>query len=51
LRVQPRSNFIVHISEIVVTKKDFQDAFQKLQKRWDGRVRSKADCFEGDGLE
>jgi hypothetical protein len=34
-----------------LTKKDFQDAFQKWQKRWDRRVRSQRDYFEGDGAE
>jgi hypothetical protein len=29
--------------------KDFQDAFQKWQKRWDRCVRSQGDYFEGDG--
>jgi hypothetical protein len=34
-----------------LTKEDFQDAFQKWQKRWDRCVRSKGNCFEGDGAE
>jgi hypothetical protein len=34
-----------------LTKKDFQDAFQKWQKRWDRCVRSQADYFEDDGAE
>jgi hypothetical protein len=34
-----------------LTKKDFQDAFQKWQKRWDRCVRSQGDYFEGDGAE
>jgi hypothetical protein len=33
------------------TKKHFQVAFQKWQKRWDRRVRSQGDYFEGDGAE
>jgi hypothetical protein len=34
-----------------LTKKAFQDAFQKWQKRWDRCVCSQADYFEGDGAE
>jgi hypothetical protein len=34
-----------------LTKKDFQDAFQKCHKRWDRYVRSQGDYFEGDGAE
>ncbi|PNF38762.1 hypothetical protein B7P43_G14057, partial [Cryptotermes secundus] len=34
-----------------ITKKDFQDAFQKWQKRWDRCMRSQGDYFEGDGAE
>ncbi|PNF41538.1 hypothetical protein B7P43_G12319 [Cryptotermes secundus] len=34
-----------------LTKKDFQDAFQKWQKRWDRCMRSQGDYFEGDGAE
>jgi hypothetical protein len=34
-----------------LTKKDFQDAFQKWQKRWDWSMRSQGDYFEGDGAE
>lgn len=34
-----------------LTKKDFQDAFQKWQKRWDRCVRSQGGYFEGDGAE
>jgi hypothetical protein len=34
-----------------LTKKDFQDAFQKWQKCWDRCVRSQGDYFEGDGTE
>jgi hypothetical protein len=34
-----------------LTKKHFQDAFQKWQKRWDRCVRSQGDYFEGDGAE
>jgi arsenate reductase-like glutaredoxin family protein len=34
-----------------LTKKDFQDAFQKWQKCWDQCVRSQGDYFEGDGAE
>jgi hypothetical protein len=34
-----------------LTKKDFQDAFQKWQKRWDWCVCSQGDYFEGDGAE
>jgi hypothetical protein len=34
-----------------LTKKDFQNAFQKWQKRWDWCMRSQGDFFEGDGTE
>jgi hypothetical protein len=34
-----------------LTKKDFQDAFQKWQKCWDLCMRSQGDYFEGDGAE
>ncbi|PNF35989.1 hypothetical protein B7P43_G02291 [Cryptotermes secundus] len=34
-----------------LTKKDFQDAFEKWQKRWDRCMRSQRDYFEGDGAE
>ncbi|PNF25394.1 hypothetical protein B7P43_G09783 [Cryptotermes secundus] len=34
-----------------LTKKDFQDAFQKWQKRWDRCMRSQGDYFEGDGAD
>jgi hypothetical protein len=34
-----------------LTKKDFQDAFQKWQKRLDRCVHSQGDYFEGDGAE
>jgi hypothetical protein len=34
-----------------LTKKDFQDAFQKRQKHWDRCVRSQGDYIEGDGAE
>ncbi|PNF23144.1 hypothetical protein B7P43_G06679 [Cryptotermes secundus] len=34
-----------------LTKKDFQDAFEKWQKRWDRCMRSQGDYFEGDGAE
>jgi hypothetical protein len=32
-------------------KRDFQDAFQKWQKRWDRCMRSQGDYFEGDGAK
>ncbi|PNF14609.1 hypothetical protein B7P43_G12122 [Cryptotermes secundus] len=32
-------------------KKDFQDAFEKWQERWDRCMRTKGDYFEGDGAE
>jgi hypothetical protein len=35
----------------ILTKKHFQNAFQKWQKRWDRCVHSKVDCFEGGGTE
>jgi hypothetical protein len=35
----------------ILTKKDFQDAFQKWQKCWDWCVRSQGDYCEGDGAE
>jgi hypothetical protein len=35
----------------ILTKKRFQDALQKWQKRWDRRVCSQGDCFEGVGAE
>jgi hypothetical protein len=28
---------------------DFQDAFQKVQKRWKPCIHSEGDYFEGDG--
>ncbi|PNF14868.1 hypothetical protein B7P43_G05157 [Cryptotermes secundus] len=34
-----------------LTKKDFQDAFEKWQKRWDRCMHSQGDYFEGDGAE
>ncbi|PNF42588.1 hypothetical protein B7P43_G03094, partial [Cryptotermes secundus] len=34
-----------------LTKKDFQDAFEEWQKRWDRCMRSQGDYFEGDGAE
>jgi hypothetical protein len=34
-----------------LSKKDFQDAFQKWQNRWDQCVGSQGDYFEGDGAE
>ncbi|PNF43266.1 hypothetical protein B7P43_G14892 [Cryptotermes secundus] len=34
-----------------LTKKDFQDASEKWQKRWDRCMRSQGDYFEGDGAE
>jgi hypothetical protein len=34
-----------------LTKKYFQDAFQKWQKHWDRCMRSQGDYFEGDGAE
>ncbi|PNF29962.1 hypothetical protein B7P43_G07282, partial [Cryptotermes secundus] len=34
-----------------LTKKDFQDVFQKWQKRWDRCMRSQGDYFEGDDAE
>ncbi|PNF20610.1 hypothetical protein B7P43_G04271 [Cryptotermes secundus] len=34
-----------------LTKKGFQDAFEKWQKRWDQCMRSQGDYFEGDGAE
>ncbi|PNF23921.1 hypothetical protein B7P43_G12846 [Cryptotermes secundus] len=34
-----------------LTKKDFQDAFQKGQKRWDQCMHSQGIYFEGDGAE
>ncbi|PNF18540.1 hypothetical protein B7P43_G08515 [Cryptotermes secundus] len=34
-----------------LTKKDFQDAFEKWQKRCDRCMRSQGDYFEGDGAE
>ncbi|PNF28249.1 hypothetical protein B7P43_G06650 [Cryptotermes secundus] len=34
-----------------LTKKDFQDAFEKWQKRWDRCMCSQGDYFEGDGAE
>ncbi|PNF30519.1 hypothetical protein B7P43_G09953 [Cryptotermes secundus] len=34
-----------------LTKKDFQDAFEKWQKHWDRCMRSQGDYFEGDGAE
>ncbi|PNF25826.1 hypothetical protein B7P43_G11746 [Cryptotermes secundus] len=34
-----------------LTKKDFQDAFEKWQKCWDRCMRSQGDYFEGDGAE
>ncbi|PNF31118.1 hypothetical protein B7P43_G15696 [Cryptotermes secundus] len=35
----------------ILTKKNFQDAFLKWQKRWDRCMRSQGDYFEGDGAE
>jgi hypothetical protein len=32
-----------------ITKHNFQDAFKKLQKRWEWRICVKGDYFEGDG--
>ncbi|PNF32071.1 hypothetical protein B7P43_G05722 [Cryptotermes secundus] len=34
-----------------LTKKDFQDAFEKWQKCWDPCMRSQGDCVQGDGAE
>jgi dipeptidase len=34
-----------------LTKKNFQDAFQKWQKCWDRCVCSQRDYFDGDGAE
>ncbi|PNF14013.1 hypothetical protein B7P43_G03567 [Cryptotermes secundus] len=34
-----------------LTKKDFQDAFEKWQKCWDWCMRSQGDYFDGDGAE
>ncbi|PNF27477.1 hypothetical protein B7P43_G08983 [Cryptotermes secundus] len=34
-----------------LTKKDFQDAFQMWQKRWDRCMRFQGDYFEGDDAE
>ncbi|PNF33099.1 hypothetical protein B7P43_G15743 [Cryptotermes secundus] len=34
-----------------LTKKDFPDALQKWQKRWDQCMRSQGNYFEGDGAE
>ncbi|PNF37479.1 hypothetical protein B7P43_G14866 [Cryptotermes secundus] len=34
-----------------LTKKAFQDSFQKWQKCWDRCMRSQGNCFEGDGAE
>ncbi|PNF42428.1 hypothetical protein B7P43_G10554 [Cryptotermes secundus] len=34
-----------------LTKKDFQDAFEKWQKRWDRCMLSQGDYFEGVGAE
>ncbi|PNF36206.1 hypothetical protein B7P43_G10642, partial [Cryptotermes secundus] len=34
-----------------LTKKNFQDAFEKWQKQWDRCMRSQGDYFEGDGAE
>ncbi|PNF31131.1 hypothetical protein B7P43_G15526 [Cryptotermes secundus] len=34
-----------------LTKKDFQDAFQKWQKHWYRCMHSQGDYFEGDGTE
>jgi len=31
-----------------LTKEDFQNSFRKWQERWDKRVRSEGQCFEGD---
>jgi hypothetical protein len=32
-----------------LTEHYFQDAFKKWQKRWERCIRTKGDCFEGDG--
>jgi hypothetical protein len=32
-----------------VTEKDFQEAFQKWRRRWDGCLRAGGNYFEGDG--
>jgi hypothetical protein len=32
-----------------LTGKDFQEAFQKLRRRWDGCLRAGGNYFEGDG--
>jgi hypothetical protein len=32
-----------------LTEHDFQDAFRKWQKRWEGCIRAKGNDFEGDG--
>jgi hypothetical protein len=31
------------------TEHDFQDAFEKLQKRWERCIVTEGDCLEGDG--
>jgi hypothetical protein len=31
------------------TEHDFQDAFEKRQKRWERRIRTEGHYFEGDG--
>jgi hypothetical protein len=33
------------------TEHDFQDAFRKWQKRWEGCIHAEGDYFEGDGGE
>jgi hypothetical protein len=35
----------------ILTKKHFQDAFQKGQKLWDRRVLSQGEYFKGDSAE
>jgi hypothetical protein len=32
-----------------VTEKDFQEAFQKQRRRWDGCLHAGGNYFEGDG--
>jgi 2C-methyl-D-erythritol 2,4-cyclodiphosphate synthase len=32
-----------------LTERDFQDAFRKLQKRWEQCIRTERKYFEGDG--
>jgi hypothetical protein len=31
-----------------ISKKAYQDCFQKWQQHWEGRINAGAECFEGD---